>query len=253
MPKLAANLSYLWQELPYLDRFSAAADAGFQGVEILFPYDVAVKETQRALLTTDLPMISLNAPPPNYAGGARGFAAIPGGQARFQQDLRRALRYCEALRVPMLQVMAGAAEGADAHATLVENLRWAVGAIPKGLTLTIAPQVESVLPGSFLTSFDQTAAVVAEVDHPALGLQFDSFLAQSEGREAATVFEAHVPMIRHVVLADTPDRAVPGTGGVDFSALRAAIEARGYDGWICAAYVAPRPTESTLAWLAEWL
>jgi hydroxypyruvate isomerase len=253
MPKLAANLSYLWQELPYLDRFSAAADAGFQGVEVLFPYDVAVKETQRALLTTDLPMISLNAPPPNYAGGARGFAAIPGGQARFQQDLRRALRYCEALRVPTLHVMAGAAEGADARATLVENLRWAVGAIPNGLTLTIAPQAESVLPGSFLGSYDQTAALVAEVGHPSLGLQFDSFLAQRDGREAATVFEAHASMIRHVVLGDAPDRSAPGTGDVDFTALRAAIEARGYDGWISSSYVAPRPTENTLAWLAEWL
>ena len=116
--KLAANLNSLWRELPYIDRFDAAAQAGFQAVAVPLPYDAPAKDTQRAALRAATPVIQISTPPPNYTGGARGFAAVPGLEARFRYDLRRALRYCEALRVPMLHIMAGVAEGAAARATL---------------------------------------------------------------------------------------------------------------------------------------
>ncbi|MEO0765891.1 MAG: TIM barrel protein, partial [Pseudomonadota bacterium] len=97
MPRFAANLTHLWAELPYLDRFDAAADAGFEAVEVLFPYDAPAPETQKALQRNGLEMVLLNAPGPNYTGGARGFAATPGGEARFDYDMRRAVRYAQAL------------------------------------------------------------------------------------------------------------------------------------------------------------
>lgn len=252
MPRLAANLSYLWQDLPYLDRISAASDAGFEGVEILFPYHFAAKETQRALLVSNLLLVSMNAPPPNYAGGARGFAAIPGGSARFRQDLRRALRYCAVLRVPILNLMVGAAEGPEARATLVENLRWASGAIPDGLILTIGLESETALTGSFLASYHQAAEIIEEVGAPSLGLQFDSCAAHSIHGDAAAIFTEYGSLIKHISFADAPERTSPGAGQVDFDTLRSAILAHAYDGWISAAFSSVLPTEKHLGWMAEW-
>ena len=133
----AANLSLLWSELPYLDRFDAAAEAGFGAVEVLFPYDMPAKETQRALLRNGLNLALINAPPPNYTGGQPGFAAIPGGEARFAHDMRRVWRYVDALRPKMVHVMAGEAKGAAATETFVANLRNAAAEAPPGVTLMI--------------------------------------------------------------------------------------------------------------------
>ncbi|MEM6938956.1 MAG: TIM barrel protein [Pseudomonadota bacterium] len=247
--KFAANLSLLWSDLPYLDRFSAAADAGFEAVEVLFPYEIAAKETQRALLTHGQRMVLINAPPPNYTGGARGFAAVPDLAGRFQYDLRRALRYVEVLKVPMLHIMSGEAEGARAKETLIENLTWAAKAAPKGVTLTIEPLCPETQPGYFLQDYALAAEVIEAVAAPNVGLQYDSFHAAMLHGDAVEVFETYAPLIKHIQIGDAPNRGTPGTGRIPFQELFARIDASDYTGWISAEYLVEGRTEDTLRWM----
>jgi hydroxypyruvate isomerase len=246
MLKFAANLSRLWAELPYLDRFEAAADAGFDGVGVPFPYEMPAKDTQRALWRTGLSLVQIATPPPNYTGGARGFAAVPGLEARFQYDLRRALRYCEVLHVPLLQVMAGAAEGAAARPCLVENLRYASGQLPTSMMMTLQPQAEE---GAFLNDFGLAAEIVAEVGASNLGLQFHSFHAQVLHGDAVAVLRAHAPLVRHIQIADAPGEGPPGSGDIDFDALLELAATACAGAWIVADYVAGGDTGRTLGWL----
>lgn len=250
MLKFSANISHLWVELPYLDRFEAAASAGFEAVEVLFPYEIAAKETRRALLKSGLSMVLINAPPPNYTGGSRGFAAVPELKERFRRDLVRALRYAEALRVECLHVMTGTAEGPAARETLVENLRWAETVLPDGLTLTLEPLCAESMPGYFLNDYGLTADILDEIDSPRIGLQFDSYHAQTIHGDAVQVFETYRGMIRHVQIGDAPGRGVPGSGTVDFVKLFAALRDSGYDGWVSAEYTPGPRTEAQLDWLA---
>ena len=247
--KFAANLSHLWPELPYLDRFGAAAAAGFVAVEVLFPYDIAAKDTQRALLANGLQMILINAPPPNYTGGARGFAAQPEMVQRFQYDMRRVFRYAEALGVSFVHVMTGEAQGSAARQTLVDNLKWAADAAPKGLTLTLEPLNAKAMPGYFLNDYALAADVLAAVDAPNVGLQYDSYHAQMIHGDAVAVFEQYLPLIRHIQIGDAPDRGAPGTGDVDFDGLFQRIKAAEYTGWISGEYSPDGPTEDRLGWM----
>lgn len=246
--KYAANLSLLWPELPYLDRFDAAAEAGFSAVEILFPYDLAVKETRRALLRNGLELILINAPPPNYTGGARGFAAVPGSEARFRSDMKRVFRYAEALGVSMIHVMAGEAEGETARQTFVENLRWAAAAAPSGLTLNIEPLNRTAMPDYFLASYDLAREVLEAVDRPNVRLQYDSYHAQVIHGDAVEVLTDFADLMSHVQIGDAPDRSAPGTGSVDFPALFDRLIQLQYNGWIAGEYHPGGATEKTLGW-----
>lgn len=247
--KAAANLSHLWPELPYLDRFGAAAAAGFKGVEVLFPYEVATKDTLRALIRGGLQMVLINAPPPNYTGGARGFAAAIGGEERFAYDMRRAIRYAQELKVPMLHVMSGVGEGADAKATMIGNLKAAVLDVPKGLTLTIEPLCPQAQPGYFLNDYALAAEIIAAVGSPKLRLQFDSYHAQMIHADAVAVFKKYRDLIAHVQIGDTPERGVPGSGDVNFAELFATLNTAGYEGWVSGEYTPNSPTETTLDWM----
>jgi hydroxypyruvate isomerase len=246
--KSAANLSHLWPELPYLDRFAAASAAGFEGVEVLFPYDVPAKETQRALLRGGLKMVLINAPPPNYTGGARGVAAVPKGEARCAQDIRRACRYAHELRVPMVHVMSGVASGAQAKATMIANLRHAAQTAPDGITLTLEPLCAQAQPDYFLNDYALAAEIIATVDAPNLKLQFDSFHAQMIHGDAVAIYEQYHDLVAHVQIGDTPDRGAPLSGEVDFSRLFEAMRAHGYDGWVSGEYTPGPSTEMTLDW-----
>ncbi len=248
--KAAANLSHLWPELPYLDRFDAAAAAGFTGVEVLFPYDVPAKETQRALMRGGLQMVLINAPPPNYTGGARGFAAEAGNEARFAHDMRRACRYAQALRVPMIHVMSGYAEGQVAKETMIANLKQAVQDTPAGITLMLEPLCPQSQPGYFLNDYALAAEIIAAVDAPNLRLQFDSYHAQMIHGDAVAVFNQYRDLITHVQIGDTPIRGAPGTGDVDFPALFAALRAAQYSGWVSGEYTPAGSTQSTLKWMS---
>ena len=180
MPRFAANLTMLFTELPMLERFAAAADAGFQGVEILFPYDIPARDLSRAAIAAGLEFVLMNTPPPNWAGGPRGFAAEPGREDRFRSDFDRALRFAEALRARHVHIMAGYAEGPDARATFTRNLAWAADRAPH-VSLMIEPLNPMDQPGYFLADFDLAAEIIAQVGAPNLGLQFDSYHAQACG------------------------------------------------------------------------
>ncbi|MGJ8544040.1 MAG: hydroxypyruvate isomerase family protein [Sulfitobacter sp.] len=246
--KPAANLSLLWPELDYLARFDAAAAAGFEGVEVLFPYDMPAKDTQRALMKGGLQMVLINAPPPNYTGGARGFAATPGAEERFQYDMKRVFRYVDALRVPMVHVMAGEGRGDGCKRTMVQNLIWAAQAAPKGLTLMVEPLCPETMPDYFMKDYALAQEVLQAVDAPNVALQFDSFHAQMIHGDAVAVFEKYQPLIKHVQLGDTPARGAPGSGDVDFPALFEAMRRADYQGWVSGEYHPGMATEDSLTW-----
>mgnify|MGYP000607382085 CR=1 FL=1 len=251
MPRFAANLTLLFDELPYLDRFDAAATAGFEAVEILFPYEFAAKETSRALIANGLELVLINAPPPNYTGGDRGFAAVPDGQQRFQHDIRRVLRYADVLKPTFVHVMAGVANGPDAKATFVENLQWAADKEPTQ-RFTIEPLNPLDQPGYFLDDYNLAAEILEAVNRPNVGLQYDAYHAQMIHGDAARVWESFGKQAVHVQIGAAPSRCEPGTGPVDFDTLFGAIDASGYGGWVSAEYTpSTLRTEDSLSWMQQ--
>ena len=247
--KLAANLSLLFTELPYLARFAAAAQAGFTGAEILFPYDVAASETQRALIANGLDFVLMNAPPPNYTGGDPGFAAVPGGEDRFRHDMRRVLRYAGVLKPGLIHVMTGYTKAAAAFDTCVANLQWLADTAPRQ-RFTIEPLNQGDQPGYFLDDYALAARLLDAVNRPNVGLQYDSYHAQVIHGDAVHVWQTHCARVVHVQIGDAPGRTEPGRGTVDFARLFAAIEASGYDGWVSAEYKpTTKRTEGSLEWM----
>lgn len=246
MPKFCANLTMLFTELPFLDRFGAAKSAGFGAVEVLFPYDVAVPDMAHMLARNDLPLVLINCPPPNYTAGARGFAAVAG--SRFRSDFKRALRYAKALGAQHLHIMAGAAQGPEAKTVFVENLRWAAAQAPDQ-SLTIEPINQDDMPGYFLSDFDLAADVIAAVGAPNLGLQFDAYHAQKITGDVAGTWVRVAGSVVHIQVAQTPDRTAPDQSDIDYAAFFAAVDASGYTGWISAEYTPTTQTEQSLSWL----
>lgn len=249
MPQFAANISLLFKELPYLDRFSAAADAGFPAVEILFPYDVAAKETRRALLANGLDLVLINAPPPNYTGGEPGFAAVPGEEARFEHDIRRSLRYASELEAKLIHVMAGYIQGPEAKSMFIRNLQWVADLAPEQ-GFTIEPLNSGDQPGYFLNDYELAAEVLDAVARPNVGLQFDSYHAHIIHGDALDIWSRYSNLVRHVQLGAAPNRSEPAPGVIDFPALLNAIDASGYTDWISAEYYPTTTrTEDSLYWL----
>ena len=252
MLRFAANISLLFKEIPYLDRFQAAADNGFFAVEILFPYEFAAKETRWALIANGLELVLINAPPPNYAGGTPGFAALPEGIDRFQRDIRRALRFADELKAGQIHVMAGETDAPSAKATMIANLQWAADHAPKH-RFTIEPLNPADKPGYFLNNYDLAAEILDAVERPNVALQFDSYHAQVIHGDAVAVWEQHKRRVSHIQIGDAPGRTEPGRGGVDFATLLASIDASGYDGWVSAEYnPTTTRTEDSLSWHADF-
>lgn len=250
MPRFAANLTMLFTELPFLDRFEAAKEAGFDAVEVLFPYDHAIPEVTAALRLNELTLVLINAPPPNWTGGARGYAAIPGGEARFRYDFRRAMRVVKALKPHHLHLMAGRAEGLAARKTFVENLRWACDEAPKQ-SLTIEPINQTDMPGYFLCDFDEAAAIIAEVDRPNLGLQFDAYHAQMITGDMPAVWASHGAAVKHIQIGGMPGRHEPTGGDIDYPAFFDRLDAEGYAGFVSGEYNPRTTTAEGLDWLAQ--
>lgn len=250
MPRFAANISMLFTERPLLERFAAAKAAGFDAVEILFPYDVARPRLRAAQRAADVPVVLINTPPTDWDKGARGFAAVPGAQRRFQSDFKRALRYAEVLEAGIIHVMSGIAQGPEAWGTLVENLRWATALAP-GQRLAIEPLNPVSMPGYFLNDYDLAAEVIDAVGAPNLTLQYDAFHAQMLTGDALAVWQGQGGRAGHVQIADVPGRVAPGLGGqIDFTALFAALGAGGYDGYVSAEYLpGDAGTEAELGWM----
>ena len=250
MPRFAANLTVLFTELPFMERFRAAKKAGFDAVEVLFPYDCPAQDMRDQLVWNAQEFVLMHCPPPNFTGGQRGFAAQPGLQDRFRRDFDRVLRYAGVLRPRHIHIMAGEAEGTEARAVLVENLRWAVARAPKQ-GLTIEPLNRTDFPGYFLADFDLAAELLDEVAAPNLGLQFDTYHAQMITGDAMAAWDAHRSRVRHVQIGGFPGRHEPDGGEIDFPAFFARLDADGYRGFVSAGYRPAGPMADGLGWLAQ--
>ena len=252
--KLSANLAVLWAELPFLERFDAAAASGFSAVEVPNPYEYSAQDLQLAMRRTGLRIILITAPPPNYTGGPMVFAATPNQECRFQHDMRRVYRYAEVLQVPTITVRAGDGDSDVCCDTMVRNLKWASRNAPKGVVLTIEPVNKTDSPGSFLHSYEQAAKMLDAVKKPNIRLQFDSFQAQMIHGDAINVWQRFGLRAAHVQLSDTPGRAAPGEGDIDFRTLVDEIRKSDYSGWVSADYLpGDRQTEGSLRWMKHVL
>lgn len=243
MPRFCANLSMLFTEMPFPDRFGAARAAGFAGVEVLFPYEHPAPLILERLGTTGLPLVLINGPPPNYAGGLRGFAAVPGLEGRFRTDFRRAARLARALSAQHLHVMAGAAEGEAARAAFVGNLAWAAAEAP-GLSLTIEPINRHDMPAYFLSDFGLALEVLEEVGAPNLRLQFDSYHAHRITGNVLGTWDRVRAWAAHVQVGGYEGRHEPDDG-----AFLDRLDADGYAGWVSGEYLPRGRTADGLGWI----
>lgn len=246
MPRFAANLTLLFTEVAMLDRPDWAARCGFDGVEVLFPYDHPMDDWQRAL--NGLPLALINTPPGDWAAGERGFAAVPGLESRFRESFLRAAEYASRLKADRLHVMAGVAKGPQAEQTYAENLTWALAQAPD-LTLTIEPLNPDDMPGYFLNDYDQAARILDDLASPRIGLQYDLWHAARLHGDAALVWADHRHRINHVQIAGFPARNEPGGGGFSLPDLCDQIDAHCPGVWISAEYRPAKGTAQGLGWL----
>ena len=228
-----------------LDRPDWARRTGFDGVEVLFPYDHPVADWERAL--AGLPLALINAPPGDWASGDRGFAARPGYETAFRESFLRAADYACRLGAGRIHVMAGVAKGPQAEATYVENLAWAAQQAPE-VRLCIEPLNPDDMPGYFLNDYDQAGRILDDLGHDRIGLQFDLWHAARLHGDAAQVWADHAARVSHVQIAGFPGRNEPGGGGFSLPALCDAVDGMG-DLWIAAEYRPARGTAQGLMWL----
>lgn len=246
MPRFAANLTLLFTEVPMLDRPEFAARAGFDGIEVLFPYDMPVSDWEKAL--AGQPVALINTPPGNWISGDRGFAARPDDVTAFRDGFLRAADYAIRLGGARVHVMAGVAKGPQAEAIYTENLAWAAAQAPD-LRLCIEPLNPDDMPGYFLNDYDQAARILDDLSNDRIGLQFDLWHAARLHGDADVVWAQHRHRVSHVQIAGFPARNEPGGGGFSLPALCDAVDA--LDGvWIGAEYRPARGTAQGLGWLA---
>ena len=248
MPHFAANLTMLFAELPLLERFAAAQHAGFDAVEVLFPYDHDPKELRAALDDCGLPLILFNTPPGDWQNGERGFAAVPGAEGRFNEGLALALEYAEILRPAFIHVMSGNAAGPKALDTLLGNLHRAVQHSPRQGFL-IEPLNPYDMPGYFLNDFATASHVIADINAANLGLQFDAYHAHRITGDLLGTWNAFGHQTQHIQIADHPGRHEPGSGEIPFAAFFEHLKSSAYTGWISAEYHPANTTVSSLGWL----
>ena len=254
MPRFAANLTMLFNELPFLDRFEAAAKAGFKAVEFLFPYPYAVADVKDRLSANGLTLVLHNLPAGNWDAGERGIACLPDRAGEFREGVARAIEYGSALGVPQLNCLAGKAPAgmADAvlHETFVGNLRYAAGELKKaGLKLLMEPINTCDIPGFYLNRTAQAIALIDEVGSDNLFVQYDIYHAQRMEGELVATMQKHLARIAHIQLADNPGRNEPGTGEIHYGNVFKALDRMGYTGWIGCEYKPATTTEAGLGWL----
>lgn len=248
MPRLAANLSLMFTEVPFMERFEAAAKAGFQGVEFLFPYAWPKHDIAARLNENGLQQVLFNISPGNWDAGDRGLAAIKGREAEFEAAVIDALRYADALGCVRLHAMSGLTERGANLETLIGNVANAARlAQSHGVEILIEPINTFDMPGYFLTTVKQARDVIKAVGHDNVGLQFDCYHRQRMEGGVAEAIAENVDITRHYQIASPPDRGEPDSGELDFVELLAAIDSTGYGGWVGCEY---RPRGDTLAGLS---
>jgi hydroxypyruvate isomerase len=255
MTKLAANLTMLWNELDFLDRFAAAAKAGFAGVEYLFPYAYPKDALAERLARHGLVQVLHNLPAGDWAKGDRGNACDPARIGEFQDGVGRAIEYAKALGCRQVNCLAGIAPaGVDPErlrTTFVANLRFAADQLAQaGIRLLIEPINTYDIPGFFLARTRQALDIIRDTGSSNLWLQYDIYHMQRMEGELAATIRANLPRIAHLQLADNPGRHEPGTGEINYRFLFGFLEAIGYDGWIGCEYKPKGTTEDGLGWRA---
>ena len=255
MPKLAANLTMLFNEEEFLDRFAAAARAGFRGVEFLFPYAFDADQIADKLNRHQLDLVLHNLPAGDWAAGERGIACHPGRENEFQEGVGQALRYAQVLGVKQLNCLAGIVPSGvtpeTARATLLKNLRFAADALQaQGIRLLIEPINTFDIPGFFLSHTAQALALIEETGSDNLFVQYDIYHMQRMEGELANTIRAQLPLIKHIQLADNPGRFEPGTGEINYRYLFRLLDEIGYDGWVGCEYKPRTTTLEGLGWRA---
>ncbi len=247
--RFSANLSFLFTELPFLDRFEAAAKAGFTGVEILFPYEWQAREIAARLKANGLKLVLFNIWPGDWVRGERGLAAIPGREADFESRLAQALTYADEMGCLRLHAMAGLAQHGANRDTYIHNLRLAARmAEPHGVEILIEPINQRDMPGYHLSKTADARAVIEAVGAPNVGLQLDLYHRHMEEGGAIAAIAENADLVRHYQIAAPPDRGEPDQSELDYRAVFRAIERTGYGGWIGCEYRPRRQTVEGLGW-----
>lgn len=256
MPRFAANLSMMFTEHAFLDRFAAAADAGFQAVEYLFPYDFPAAEVAAKLNAAGLEQALFNMPPGDWAAGERGLAALPGREAEFRANVAIALDYARALGCVKLHAMAGLTAGLDraaCEATYIDNIRFAADALAAdGITVLLEPINSRNMPGYFIAHQQQALDLLARIDRPNVSVQLDLYHAQIMDGDLSMLIKAMAGRFAHVQIASVPDRHEPSEGELNYPHLYAVLDQVGYDGWIGCEYHPRGETTAGLGWFAPY-
>ncbi len=253
MPRFAANLTMLFTEHPFLDRFEHAAKAGFKAVEFLFPYAFNAGDIKRRLDANGLQLVLHNLPAGDWDAGERGIACHPDRVQEFRDGVEKAIGYARLLGVRRLNCLVGKAPAGVAdevlRQTVVENLRFAAAELKKvGLRLLIEPINTFDIPGFYLNRTVQAAGILVEVGADNAFIQYDIYHAQRMEGELAETIHKYLPRIGHIQLADNPGRNEPGSGEINYPFLFAYLDRIGYDGWIGCEYRPATTTEAGLGW-----
>ncbi|WP_282603925.1 2-oxo-tetronate isomerase [Paracoccus sp. PARArs4] len=258
MTRLAANLSMLFADAPFLDRFDRAGAAGFEAVEFLFPYDHSIAEVKSRLDRNGLSLTLINAFAGDWAGGERGFAARPGKEAQFEASVDQAIEYATGLGCPRIHVMSGITAGepdaSACEAAWIRNMRLAADrAGTAGLKVSIEPLNSRDVPGYFLAHQDPTLELIARLDRRNVLLQFDVYHTQIMDGDIIRRIERLKGAYGHVQIAGVPDRHEPDTGELNYAAIFEAFDRTGFDGFLGCEYNPRGLTEEGLAWAAPFL
>lgn len=254
MPKFAANLSMMFNEVPFPERFAAAANAGFKGVEFLFPYDYTPAEVAGWLKENKLENALFNLPPGDFAAGERGIASLPGREQEFRDGVAKAIEYALALGTPKVHCMAGlfpaGADRAKHRAVYVENVRYAAQEMAKhGRMLVIEPINPRDIPGYFINTQAEGHAICKEIGLPNLKVQMDFYHCQIVEGDLTMTFKNNFVGIGHVQIASVPTRNEPDQGEINYRHIFKLLDEMGYDGWVGCEYRPRGRTEEGLGWL----
>ena len=257
MLQFAANLSMMFNEVPFLDRFGAARDAGFNGVEFLFPYDFPARDVGQRVRDNGLTQALFNLPPGDWDAGERGLGALPGREDEFNAGLEKALIYAEATGCKTLHAMAGivpsGASTEQMFETFVENLTKATDlCADAGVTIVLEALNNQDAPGYFLPHVFDAASVVQAVGRPNIGLQFDFYHVQIMDGNLIRNFDLYLNDISHIQVSSVQGRHEPDNGEINYPFIFKHIEASSYDKWIGCEYMPIGATRDGLAWLDSW-
>lgn len=257
MPRFAANLTMLFNEVPFLERFALARTGGFKAVEFLFPYEFDVQAIKSALDNNALKLVLHNLPAGDWNAGERGIACHPDRVAEFRSGVAKAIEYASILNVTQLNCLAGKAPAGVnpkvLHDTFIANLQFAASELKKaGLKLLIEPINTFDIPGFYLSKTEQGIAVLDSVAADNAFLQYDIYHAQRMEGELANTIQKYLSRIAHIQLADNPGRNEPGTGEINYEYLFGLLDRLGYAGYIGCEYKPLKTTEAGLGWMAQY-